>query len=199
MIDTLQKKLASGLMPGRILLDQLKFLDENSRRSAAYCDSKYVSFYYYLGGLIQPKTFLEIGFNLGLLGACFLKACKTVEEYQGFQQIDETYYSPRLGTANIKNNYKGSMDVYVGSFSEFIPKISEKLWDLTIINEEASFDRHLLCFDLVWQQMPLDGIMVVESLNRHLPTKEAFLSFSSGKNREPTLFKTRYGTGLLKK
>jgi predicted O-methyltransferase YrrM len=199
IIETLQKKLDSGIITGRLLLSQMRLLNEASRQTPAYSDPKYVPFYYHLGGLIYPKNVLEIGLDLGLLGGCFLKACKTAEKYVAFQQKTTEYYSPRLAISNIKSNFKGDIDYYVGEITDFVPKIATNYWDLIIINEELNFDRHLLCLDLLWQHLSVGGIIIMESLRRHNPAKEAFLAFSASQNREATVFQTRYGTGFIQK
>ena len=72
----LEEKLNKQL-PSRIFLDRMRVLDEDSRKTSAYNDPKYIPFYYWLGTLIKPKSLVEIGFRLGLFSGNFLKSCKT--------------------------------------------------------------------------------------------------------------------------
>ena len=197
----IQPMLDAAQVSGRLLLDRLRVIDEGSRKTAAYADPRYAPFYYHLGKVLEPKSMLEMGFNLALLGSCFLKSCKTVEKYLGFQEKPEGYFSPRLGTANIRSNYKGKMDVYVGTVldDEFTQKISPNSWDLVILNEEAGFDKHLLHLDLLWPHVSENGIVVAEYIGRHTPAREAFEAFCESQNRVPVTFDTRYGTGLVQK
>jgi len=201
LFGPLNKKLNSGLLSGRVLLDRMRLLDETSRKSAAYADHRYVPFYYYLGELIQPESMIEVGFYLGLLSAAFLRSCKTVERYLAFQEPREQYYSPRIGKANVRDVYRGPFDIYIGEVhdDEFTVKISPNSWDLIILNDETGYDKHLLYLDFVWPYLSENGLIVSEYITRHEPAKEAFFAFCAGKNREPLVFDTRYGTGIVQK
>ena len=195
--DSLNKSLISS----KILLDRLKFIDESSRNASSYHDKKFVPFYYHLGKVIQPENMLELGFNLGLLSSCFLKSCKTVVNYLGFQEVKTTYFSPRLGVSNIKFNYKKYLDYYIGNVFDplFSEKVSEKLWDFVIINEEEGFDKCLQRLDYVWPNLAINSIVVVEYVNKNKAAKEAFISFCESKNKKSFIFDTRFGTGMLQK
>ena len=193
--------LDSRLISGRMLLDRMRVIDESSRRTAAYADPMYTPFYYHLGKFLTPTNMLEVGFSLALLGSCFLKSCKTVKKYLGFQEQTAQYFSPRMGIVNVHSNFKGEIDVYVGDMQdeEFTEKISPNSWDLVILNEEASFDKHLLHLDLLWPYVSENGIVVAEYIGRHTPAKEAFEAFCESQNKVPVIFETRYGTGLVQK
>lgn len=199
--DTLQPLLDKNLVSGRILLDRLRVIDETSRKSAVYSDGRYSGFYYHLGKIISPKSMLEIGFNLGILSCCFLKSCKTVKQYFGFQEKKEEFYSPSLGVANLHDNYKEFAHIYVGKITdeEFVDKLSPNSLDLIILNEEVSFDKHLLYLDFAWPYLSEYGIIVAEYTNRHNPARDAFNAFCGSKNRIPVKFATRYGTALVQK
>ncbi len=198
----LQALLDGNTVSGRLLLDRLRVIDESSRKTAAYCDSKYTPFYYHLGKILTPTSMMEIGFNLGLLSSCFLKSCKTVERYLGFQEKKDDFYSPRLALANLRDSHRGGeIEIYVGkpTDDEFTQKISPKTWDLVILNEEEGFDKHLFYLDSLWPCISEDGIIVSEYIQRHQPAGEAFAAFCESKNRKPVIFDTRYGTGLVQK
>src|SRR5262249_14158519 len=115
--ERLEQKL-NKLYPSKVFLDKLRVIDEESRKTSPYSDPRYVPFYYWLGTMVEPVSLLEVGFRLGLFSACFLKGCKTVKKFLGFQQETEEFYSPNLGRANVRDNYKGESKVYVGSFMD---------------------------------------------------------------------------------
>lgn len=195
--ESVKKDLSNQIISGKVLLDRLLFIDENSRRTSAYLDHNYTPFYYYLGKYINPKNVLEIGFNLGLLPCCFMLSCKSVNNFLGLSK----YKNDRLGKKNIKNFLKNQFNVYSGRFydNEFVNLIEENKWDLAIINDEATYDEHLNYLDFIWENMSENAFIVCEYLESHKPSKEAFLAFSESKNRDYKIFNTRYGTGILQR
>jgi len=92
VVKELKKQLEIALkrrmLPPRIFLSSFCLIDNNSKKAAAYNDSRYIPFYYYLGKNIQPKTFVEIGFGIGLCSGTFFKSCSSVETFIAFQQKD---------------------------------------------------------------------------------------------------------------
>jgi hypothetical protein len=196
----LESKLTKQLIPARILLDKFRIIEETSRRASAYTDPKYAPFYYYLGGLVSPKNVLDVGFKLGLLSGSFFQGCKTAENFLGFQEKTEEYYSPRLGRANIKSCFKGNFDFYYGSLNDEV--LLNKLrinWDLIFINEERDYDYYRECLDLVWNYLNVDGMVAMDYVLSDKHSKKAFADFCATKNRTPVIIKTRYGTGLVQK
>jgi hypothetical protein len=185
----------------RVLLDNLRLINESSRKTSPYTDPLYVPFYYHLGSIVQPKTLIEIGFRLGLFSACFFKGCKTVESALGFQEKDDDFYSPRLGIANVRQSYKKEFGVYVGSTldDEFHTLLGRNQWGIAIFNEETGYDKHLAYLDLVWPHMELNGFLVMDYISRHTPAKQAFFDFCKSKSRSPVTFETRYGVGIVQK
>jgi predicted O-methyltransferase YrrM len=194
--EKLDKQLTS-----RIFLDRMRVIDEDSRKTSAYNDPKYVPFYYWLGTFVQPKTLIELGFRLGLFSATFLRACKTVERFLGFQEKTDQFYSPKLGKANVRDHYKGTMDVYVGMIHDevFEHKLKETEWDLAIVNEEVGYDKHREYLDALWSKLRLDGLIVMDYVTRHKPAGEAYFDFCKAKNRDPITIDTRYGVGIIRK
>lgn len=191
----LKKKL-----PSHIFLGRMRVIDEDSRQSLAYNNSTYVPFYYWLGTLLESKTLVEVGFRLGLLSGNFLKACKTVNYFLAIQEMKSgEFYSDRIGRANIKDQYKGNFYIHTGNCSEdlFVTKLKSLEIDLAIINEEVSYDRHRLYYDLLWPQMAKDGIIVVDYLNKYKPSLLAFTDFCRSVNREPVYVSTDYGVGMV--
>jgi len=197
-IDT---DLSARKISGRTLLDKFCVVDNDSRKTAPYLDYRYAVFYYYLGKYIKPNFVFEAGFDLGLLSCCFLTSCKTVKHFLGYKEIGPDYVPIRLGKRNIRLVFKGETDFFIGRLhdQEFDNIFSPNLWDLTILNCEVNFDRHLEYLDFVWPKVSENGLIIAEYINRHAPAREAFLAFCESKNRIPVLFETRYGTGLLQK
>lgn len=199
--DCLELKVTTNNLPSSVFLGRMRMTTEDSRKTAAYQDPRYVPFYYWLGTQIQPKNMVEIGFRLGLFSACFLKSCKTVEKLFAFQEHTSDFYSPKLGISNVKDNFKGKFDFYVGKTTDdqFDNYMNSSVWDLVLINEESSYDKHRYYLDLAWGKMSPESFLVMDYVDRHPPSKEAYFDFCKLKNREPMLVSTRYGVGILQK
>ncbi len=185
----------------RVLLDNLRLIEESSRQTSAYTDPLYLPFYFHLGRLIQPKNILDIGFRLGLFTSCFLKSCKTVESVIAFQEKNEEFYSPRLGVANVLQNAKVPIKVHIGTINdeEFHGLLEKNKFDLCFINQEENYDKHMIYLDLIWPYMEEDGLIVMDYIIRHIPAKQAFFNFCRAKNREAVTFNTRYGVGIIQR
>lgn len=189
-------------LPSQVFLDRMRVIDEDSRQSFAYNDHTYVPFYYWLGTILNPHTMIEVGLRLGLLSGNFLKSCKSVNKFLAIQEVcSGEYYSSRLAKANIKDNYKGDFYFYAGNIDDDISvaKLRSMEFDLAIINEETSYDRHRLYFDLIWPQMSVDGLIVVEYADKHKPSSLALKDFCTSVNLEPIYINTTYGVALIRK
>ena len=199
--QNLEDKLNNSNLGSKVLLGRFKVIDEASRKTPAYVDERYIPFYYHLGTMLEPKSMAEIGFRLGLCSGCFLKGCKTVESFLAFQEQGEEFYSPRIGKSNIQDCYRNDFDVHVGKIldNEWSQKFNEREWDLVLINEEVTYDRHMEYLDFVWPQISFDGLLVMDYISWHKPAKQAFYNFCKIKNREPISIKTRYGVGIVQK
>jgi len=199
--DDVEGKVRASNLSTRVFLDQFRVIDESSRKTGAYNDSRYAPFYYYLGCLIQPKSMVEIGFRLGLLSGCFLKGCKEVENFLAFQEKTEIFYSPRMGRSNIKDVYKKTFDIYLGKLYDggWLERFKKQTWDVIFINEEKNYDQHMDYLESTWPQVSYNGLVVMDYVSSHEPAKEAYLNFCKIKNRDSTLIDTRYGVGLVQK
>lgn len=196
----IEGKLKKSL-PSHIFLDRMKVIDEDSRYSLAYNNPTYVPFYYWLGTILKPTTFVEFGFRLGLLSGNFLRSCKTVKCFFALQESNGVYYSDRLGKSNIKDFYKGISYIHIGSCNDdlFETKLKSLEIDLAIINEEENYDKHRMYYDLLWPQISVGGIVVVDYLNRCKASAVAFKDFCTSINTEPVYVNTDYGIGLVSK
>lgn len=183
----------------KILLNNFRLIDENSRLSASYADPRYLPFYYYLGKFIHPISMIEVGFGLGLASGCFFKSCKSVNNFFSFQEKTEEFYSPKFGIKNIKNNYKNKFSLHIGKMydDEFIE--NTKNYDFVIINERMGYDHSMSCLEICWKNLEFDGYLVMDSVSAYQPSKESFDNFCKSVSREPVVFKTRYGTGIVRK
>ena len=197
----LENKLKTSSLSARTFLDRFRLIDESSRNTAAYNDPKYAPFYYHLGSLIQPKNMVEIGFQLGLLSGCFLKSCKTVDNFAAFQESSDNFYSTRIGRSNIRSLYKGKFNAHVGKFydPEWFELFNSSKWDVIFLNEEMEYAQHMDRMESIWSQVAFNGLIVMDYINFHKPAQQAFLNFCKTKGRVPISIDTRYGVGVIVK
>jgi len=202
--ESIQKEikelLRKQLISGKILLQDCKLIDENSRRSPAYSDPTYVPFYYHLGKFIKPKSVLNLSFNLGLLEKCFFMSCSETEYFLAFHQTDKNiYFSPRMGFYNVRKSYKNDFDYFTCDIKtdHFHTRVSERLWDAVFINEESNFDHILYMLETSWEHLSESGCIIIENAIDLKAVKQAFYAFADSIGRNPNIFETRYGTGIL--
>ena len=197
----MNSELDAGTVSGRVILDRLRLIDEDSRKTAPYLDHRYAPFYYHLGKHIDPLSVMEVGFGLGLLSASFFTSCKSAKRFFGYRESSLDFAPIRIGKSNISLRFKGEAKFYIGSIfdQEFIDIFSPNSWDLVILNDETVYDKHLEYLDAVWPQVSENGLIIAEYIDRHIPARDAFFAFCESKNRKPVVFETRYGTGLLQK
>jgi hypothetical protein len=202
LLERINCKLKKQSISSAIILSKFRMISESSRKSSAYTDPRYVPFYYYLSQEIKPKKMVEIGFRLGLLSGVFLMGSKSVERFLAFQKAsDDKFYSPRLGKHNIQDHYKGLFDVYVGDISDekFEQLFENDTWDLLIINEETTYDQHMQYLEFAWPRMSSGGFIIMDYINYHKPSGDAYKNFCKVQSRDPVVFDTKYGVGLMEK
>lgn len=196
----LGKKLETTPLSPKLFLSRFKIGVE--RLPVLFTDPTYLPFYYYLGRLLpETKNLLEMGFDLGLPGGCFIYGCPTLERFTAFRRAkEEGYHTRRLGVANIHNALKKKFELLLGKETdpEIIKSILGCRWDCVIIGEEAEEKTIKAYLNLVWNQMSDGGLVVVDFLNV-ASVGEAYHSFCKLNNREPFVLKTFRGTGLLQK
>ena len=194
----LNEKVNRQYVSSRILLDRLRLIDEDSRKSGQYQDPLYLPFYFHLNKFINPKSIAQIGLNLGLETCCFLQGNSSVERVFGFQKNNDNFYSERLALSNIRSvNKKIKIDYYCGKIydNEFVQKISS--CDLIIINEKSNFDEIKNVIDISWQNLNLDGYLLVDYLYYDKKIEKIFLDFCKVQKRPNNVFNTRYGIGII--
>jgi hypothetical protein len=191
----LNNNLNSQYISPKILLDKLRLLDEDSRKSAQYQDPFYLPFYFHLSKYIFPKNVLQSNLNLGLEISCFLQGNKTIEKFFGFQNYTEEFYSNRIAFSNIKSiNKKIALDYYFGKIYDLVLDYN---FDLIIVNEKSNFDKINDMLNIFWNKLNLNGCLVMDFLSYDKKIKNIFLDFCKSNNRQPVLCKTRYVTGIV--
>ncbi len=205
MIENLKKdidkKLNSQIINSKILLNKIRLIDDNSKKSSQYQDPNYLPFFYYLSKFVKPKNLLHVGFNLALQSCCFLQGSETVNKVVGFQRKDSNFYSPRLAISNLKDvKRKINIDFYYGNIIDlqFTQKLSDK-FDLIIITENANEDITKESLDVCWNYLNLDGFLILDYLKGNYNLNLLFENFCKSKNKDYIVFKTRYETGLVQK
>jgi hypothetical protein len=197
----LKDKLRKQHIPPRILLDRLRLIDENSRRSGQYLDPNYLPFYYHLSGLIQPRNILHVGLDLGLPICCFLLGSKSTVGITCFQRRSSAFYSPRIALSNIKDvkGRKFPVEFHHGLIidQEMQVKMSPG-FDLVMITEKTSPDDLRESLDVTWEKLRLDGFIVVDHASEK-ERGEVFRNFCKGKDRPSADILTRYGISIVQK
>lgn len=204
-LDDFKSRLTTDLdrqlVSSRVLLQRFVFIDESSRRTAAYTDPRFTPFYYHLGKYVQPKKLLCVGLRLGLLPGCFLKSCKSVENILAIESQKDAYFSPRLGLKNIRQNFKGDLRFKTNSWevpSDKTP-FNDDVWDVTIVDEELDYDICRIVLDKIWENTVEGGLIVMDYLESTKPNGRAFRDFAKIHNRESVEFNTRYKVGVVEK
>jgi hypothetical protein len=195
----LASKLKAQAIGPRVLLDKLRLIDESSRKSSQYQDPNYLPFYYHLGKLVQPKSLLHVGLDLGLPSCCFLQGSPQVERMLCFQRASKDFYSPRIALSNIRD-VKGKrfdVDTYYGNVvdGDFIKKMSLK-FDMIMVTENINGDKINETLDVCWEYLNLDGFLCLDHISE---TKDILSDFCKARNRSLVVFGTRYGVGLTQK
>lgn len=200
MLEQIENDLEKSIITTNILTSNFKFIDQLSKRSYSFNDNKYIPFYYYLGKYIKPQSILEVGIDLGFISSCFLKSCKTVEYYFGFQPKNDILWDEKLYKSNVKKNYKNNIETHYGKLldKKFLEIIEEKKFDLAIINTKDNYDDLFTICDLIFINLNNNGYFVMDFIKQD-KNKKIFFNIANGYKKEYKVFDTRYGTGVIKK
>jgi hypothetical protein len=190
--DNLIQDIRKELVQSSVVLNGFLFLDSWVMKSSAFVDPSYLPFYYYLSKYVHPRNLLEVGFSLGLHSGAFLRANDSVERFLAYQSLNEQ--PCRLGSKNIWLVYKGDFKLFVGSLMDC--PLKEHTWDLVLWDKRLPYDEARSGMDRVWDNMSLDGWFVFE---RFTDDNRAFLDFCKVHQREPVVFPTRYGVGIIRR
>lgn len=198
-LENFIKDKLKNQLPSKYLLDKLRVFDEVSRKSSQYQDPNYFPFYYHLSKFVSPKSLLQIGLDLGLHSCCFLKGNTSVENFLGFQKKSNIFYSSKLAFHNLKDvSKKIQIDYYYGDIldDDFQFKLNKINWDLVFVNEKIENEEIRKILDVVWNNMSLDGCLVIDYITYSKNIKDLFVSFCKANNRDYVILPTRYGTGI---
>jgi len=173
------------------IIPNIKIINNSSKDSPAFTDPRYLPFYYRLGCEVAPKNVLQIGSNMGLIGACFLKGCNTVENWTC---IDVNNFYTNITKSNLLKKY---YLIFENFFIENdINKINlNKKYDFSFLTENLDHIFHD-CLTYLWDNTKSNGVIVVDYIFEKNIDK-IFKNFCEIKNLNPFLFNTRYGTGVL--
>lgn len=199
--DVLAERLDRSHLNTQHLLGRCRLIDEGSRDTPAFTDPRYLPFYYHLGEAVPATSLVEIGFRLGLPSACFLQGCRGVEAFFGFREDQGEFYSPRLAVGNVKDHFRGKIATAHGATTDpaFLDNLGGRRWDVVLIDEETEYDKHRTYLDLAWAALASGGLLVVDYLNRHEPSRRAFREFCATHGRPPAVLPTRYGVGIIQR
>lgn len=198
----LREVLRRQPMPPRVLLDKLRLLDENSRKTSQYQDPNYLPFYYHLSKFFSPRRVMGVGLDLGLPLCCFLAGCRSADGAVLFQRRDRNFYSPRIAMSNIKDIAPRGFvaDYHYGLISdaELDAKMSPG-FDMVLLTGTFGSDEVREMLEVCWGRMRLDGILVADRVNSDRKVGEVFRDFCKVQNRPCIVFDTRYGNGITQK
>lgn len=191
MLTELNNDLDKKLISSEVLLNNFVVINEHDRKSAIYTDIRHFPFYYHLGKYLKPKSMLDLSLGLGFYSGCFLKSCKTVENFVGFNSkgLNENF-----ALKNIRRTYKKHISIHIGGlYDKEFPKSLG--FDVILINESYDFTiiKDYLAF--AWNILNDDGYIIIN----HIRGNKAFDDFVKCNNRIPEVFDTRYGVGIVQK
>jgi hypothetical protein len=135
----------------------------------------------------------------GLSLASFLLGNKTAERVLAFEATGDEFYSPRL--SKVRCAYRKRFGVRVGSpFEDHFQEglLSDK-WDLVLIDKEMTYDDHMSYLRMVWPQMSQDGWLIMDRIYYHKPAGRALHDFCRTYNKDPSIIKSKYGMGIVRR
>lgn len=192
----LKRKLDLSAIGTNVLLSNVKLLDLNSVQTAAFRDARYFPFYYHLGSQVSPQRVVQVGPKLGLPAACFVQKCKTVESWT---IIDEANLPRAMISANIEKFLKKNKSFTLVWFYSTNDTSMLENYDLALLTEEYEKEQHTAYMKKLWDWLKPGGLLVVDYITMNETVRGSFHDFCRVKNREPVIFDTRYGTGIITK
>jgi hypothetical protein len=190
-------KLSRQAISPRVLLDRLRMLDDNSRKTGQYQDPNYLPFYYHLSKFFSPKSVLNVGLDLGLPLCCFISGGVVPERICLFQRRDESFYSPRIAISNIRDVAPKASPLYHRGLISDREIVGFGGLDMVLVTGRYDCDEVREVLDVCWELLNLDGVVVLD----HARGKagEVFDSFCRAQNRPHVRFDTRYGHSTTQK
>ena len=182
--------LKKQIMHSDVLLSDC-ILDQNVKKSFIFNDPTFFPFYYYLGKYTKAENLLVLGAESGFTTSCFLKSNRA-KKVVCFQEGDDEFYSVRGCYANIAKQQPNTTIFCGDLFNEdILREITSQKWDCILVNLDLNYDKLRNYLDVAWENLVLDGVMVIESeLSQH--TSRATQDFLKIIQRDYVVFDTRY-------
>jgi len=201
LVESINRRLANGYIPAKRLLSRFGHVTSSVTRRSFFADPRYYPFYYYLGNEWNPKSILDMSLGSGLSLGCMLLGSPLAERAIGFQKKAKEFYSLRMAKHNIRNVFSGKFDAYAGSLDD--PSLQSQIkatsWDVIIINEMLTYDDYLSYMRFLWPYLADKGLIIIDHVNYHKPSGQAYYDFCKTFNRDSWLVETKYGVGLVQK
>jgi hypothetical protein len=196
LLEKVRNEFQNRSISTDVLLPNVKVVNLTSKDSPAFNDPKYLPFYYRLGCQVKVSNAIQIGSKLGLVGASFTKGCKSLEEWI---VVENKSLNHRFVESNLKLcGCKKVVFFDFDSANNISPVKIDKKADIAFLSECFDSKQTDIYLDFLWNILKSDSFLVVDYLE-DTQVSESFQKFCVIKNREPTLFKTRYGIGVLQK
>ena len=155
----------------------------------------------------MAEKVLQIGVKdtSAYIGPCFLQSCRSVHNWI---VLDETIdpWTAGFVRSNLKNQMSSESDavVLVGDQEHWSMKLRKLNWDMAIVSSSCVKDRFSQYLELAWENLNEEGLLVVDYISEKRPATApdlhgAFKRFCRVKNREPDIYETRYGVGIVKR
>lgn len=197
----LRKQLESGNMPANILFSNLGFMNYQIKDSIRFCDSKNLPFYYHLGKQLFVSKVLQIGLEdtSAYIGPCFMQSSKSIHHWIGIDNDMNKMINFVRSNIKSKMTDDGDCSILIGDFEYLKSKLKVFEFDLCIIatDKEKTFIEGL---EIAWPKLKDEGLLVCDYISENTPDiNNCFLKFCRVKNRQPVLFNTRNGVGVIEK
>ena len=194
----LKEKLQSKIVSPRILLSNVKFLNESLRSTSAFMDPINLPFYYHLGKQLDSVNILQIGVQgtSAYIGPCILQSCKSVKNYTAIdEQLDP--HSVNFVASNLRAHATSETKTSV-----YLNHRANVSWDVIIVSCSVVKDKFNEYLKYGWDNLKEEGLLVADYISESRPTTApdlngAFLKFCRVKNREPVIYETRNGVGII--
>jgi len=198
----LREKLVKSVIRSDALLANMRFLDVEARKSSEFSDPRYYPFYYYLGQQLQSHSVVQVGSQIGLVGSAFLQGCRTVEDWLSID-IPRNNGASLAGITkgNIQKHCGGKVDaMYMSPNADILLKEGNSSWhpDTMFISERFDPEIYKIVLEFAWKHLITEGILIADYITTDA-IRPVFESFCRVKNREPIVFDTRYGVGIIQR
>ncbi len=198
--DNLSQNLNKCCISSNIIIGSLKFLGSSTPETPTFNDPRYFPFYYHLGKEFdKPIQVYQIGSKLGLIGACFIQGCDHPVKWKAMEENLEGLIHPcSIINSNLRKFTKdgGSTEMFCFYKNALTTILADQNLDAAFLTEKYDAERTQIYLEYLWNRLRPEGLLVVDYIEDDV-IKESFSGFCRVKNREPFVFKTRYGVGII--